>query len=188
MIHVLNALFIIFEHILLGQTSLSKLVKTHNFHSWHQGLNDPEAAAFKLSWVLGQVLSSWGEGQKWVMPEKHPVPYMTTGEPSATNCHEQYNISESSLKSCLFPSVDIQTIRSRPQIPRTIPSFLFSPYYCWCPPSRMIPASTPESYTLPPLSSLLATSASNLSEIPFLPLSMSVHNGSWYSPLSCLTR
>ncbi|PWA90161.1 hypothetical protein CTI12_AA103460 [Artemisia annua] len=170
----------------VGQSSQSSFVASKPSRARScsiQGVLSPRPSSFKL-----RRRSEVGRVSPAESPEKHPVSYITTGESSTTNCHEQYSLPESSPETCLFPSVDIQSIRSRPQIPRTIPSSLFSPYYCWCPPSRMIPASTPESYTLPPLSSLLAASASspNLSETPFLPLSMS--ESQWipiFNPLMC---
>lgn len=81
-------------------------------------------------------------------------------------------------------TVDIPAVSSIPPVPS------FSPYYCWCPPvsptlqytvapSQMLPVSMGETFTLPPLSSLIAGSSSglltatqtlNLDEIPpFLP-------------------
>ncbi|PWA59174.1 hypothetical protein CTI12_AA392300 [Artemisia annua] len=170
----------------VGQSSQSSFVASKPSRARScsfQGVLSPRPSSFKL-----RRRSEVGRVSPVESPEKHPVSYMTTGEPSTTNCNEQYSLPESSPETYLFPSVDIQSIRSCPQIPRTIPSSLFSPYYCWCPPSRMIPASTPESYTLPPLSSLLAASASspNLSEIPFLPLSMSASQRiPIFNPLMC---
>nr|GEU84444.1 hypothetical protein [Tanacetum cinerariifolium] len=170
----------------VGQSSQSPFVASKPSRARScsiQGVLSPRPSSFKL-----RRRSEMGRVSPADYPEKLLVPYMTTGEISTTNCHEQYNLQESSPETSLFPSVDIQSIRSRPQIPRAIPSSLVSPYYCWCPPSRMIPASTLESYALPPLSSLLAASAlsPNLSEIPFLPLSMSASQGiPIFTPLMC---
>nr|GEU39162.1 hypothetical protein [Tanacetum cinerariifolium] len=83
---------------------------------------------------------------------------------------------ESSIDTHIFPLViglevgfaektaDRVSLSSTPPVPP------FSPYYCWCPPvasalqytvapTQMMPMSMTESFTLPPLSSLLAGSA-----------------------------
>ncbi|KAL4576171.1 hypothetical protein LXL04_012260 [Taraxacum kok-saghyz] len=88
-----------------------------------------------------------------------------------------------SIDTCLFPlvsglevdigisekTVDMSSLSSS--------SSLFSPYYCWCPPVASalqytvapIPMSMAESFTLPPLSSLIAGSSSSSSPSDLLP-------------------
>ncbi|KAF6153502.1 hypothetical protein GIB67_027369 [Kingdonia uniflora] len=78
-----------------------------------------------------------------------------------------------SLGSSVFPpfSNTLSLDLSLPQLPAT--SSLFSPYYCWCPPSTStlqytitplnLPISNTQSLSLPPLSSLLSDARSSSS-------------------------
>ncbi|XP_071738506.1 uncharacterized protein [Rutidosis leptorrhynchoides] len=120
---------------------------------------------------------------------------------STSNQSLKAKIPESSLDTHTFPLViglEVGLAEKTMDVPSTTPPIpSFSPYYCWCPPvastlqytvapTQMMPLSMAESFTLPPLSSLLASSAPgpssglltpkpslNLDEIPpFLPISM----------------
>nr|XP_043631441.1 uncharacterized protein LOC122602895 [Erigeron canadensis] len=91
---------------------------------------------------------------------------------------------ESTIDSCMFPLViglEVGLAEKTVEMPSTIPPF--SPFYCWCPPvastlqytvasSQMMPMSMSmaDSFTLPPLSSLLASSAPRSSSSLITPL------------------
>ncbi|KAI3778010.1 hypothetical protein L2E82_06960 [Cichorium intybus] len=112
-------------------------------------------------------------GTRLETSDKQPVPSLqSTSEASTSNQHKFPSI-------CLFPSLSGTRQMTTVEIPSltSVPP----PYYCWCPPVQYMvtpPHTRSESFTLPPLSSLLAGTSStspNLSEIPlppFLPLSI----------------
>ncbi|CAH1430674.1 unnamed protein product [Lactuca virosa] len=183
-------------------SSSSKASRVRTCSSIIQGSLSPRPSSFKegglprniasLRNVVRDKLRRRVEGVRLeTSSEKHPLP-------STSNQHEENRLPSSSSGICLFPSVLSGNMNM--QIPSiisathpfpntntsTTPSSIFSPppppYYCWCPPVVMVTPQHPhttstESFTLPPLSSLLASSAKTCSEIsiplpPFLPISM----------------
>ncbi|CAI9295905.1 unnamed protein product [Lactuca saligna] len=182
----------------------SKASRVRTCSSIIQGSLSPRPSSFKEGGLPRNIASSRNvvrdklrrrlEGVRLeTSSEKHPFP-------STSNQHEENRVPELSSSSsgiCLFPSVlsgnmnmqipSIISATHNTNTNTTSSSSIFSPppYYCWCPPVVMVTPQHPhttsiESFTLPPLSSLLATassSAKTCSEIsiplpPFLPLSM----------------
>ncbi|XP_076941498.1 uncharacterized protein LOC143611079 [Bidens hawaiensis] len=114
------------------------------------------------------------DGARIEPSEKHPVSF-----PSTSN-HGKRKHLESSSGTCLFQPLPMPSSTSPPQVS--------PPYYCWCPPAVSVSVSIStlqtEAFTLPPLSSLLPKPSQNLSQIPFLPLSMSA-SSQLFTPLMC---
>ncbi|KAM0043119.1 hypothetical protein Hdeb2414_s0010g00337541 [Helianthus debilis subsp. tardiflorus] len=151
-----------------GQTSQSQYLltkpsrlRTCNF----QVVLSPRPSSFKLRRRADAV--------RIETSEKHPVSC-----PSTSN-HGKRKVLDSSSGTCLFPSLSVPSSISLPQIS--------SPCYCWCPPVVSVSTLQTDSFTLPPLSSLLPKPSPNLSEIPFLPLSMSASSQQIpvFTPLMC---
>ncbi|KAI7733562.1 hypothetical protein M8C21_002360 [Ambrosia artemisiifolia] len=151
-----------------GQTSQSQNLltkpsrpRTSNF----QVVLSPRPSSFKLRRRT--------DGARIETSEKHPIPC-----PSTSN-HGKRKLLDSYSGTCLFPSLPIPSSTSTPHIS--------PPYYCWCPPVVSVSTLQTESYTLPPLSSLLPKPSPNLSEIPFLPLSMAASSQQFpvFTPLMC---
>ncbi|XP_076942842.1 uncharacterized protein LOC143612845 [Bidens hawaiensis] len=114
------------------------------------------------------------DGARIEPSEKHPVLFPCTSN------HGKRKLLESSSGTCLFPPLPMPSSSSPPQVS--------PPYYCWCPPAVSVSVSVTtlqtEAFTLPPLSSLLPKPSPNLSEIPYLPLSMAA-SSQVFTPFMC---
>ncbi|KAI3731132.1 hypothetical protein L1987_62315 [Smallanthus sonchifolius] len=152
----------------VGQTSQSQnlLSKPSRSRSCNfQVVLSPRPSSFKLRRRT--------DGARIETSEKHPAPC-----PSTSN-HGKRKLLDSSSGTCLFPSLPMPSSTSAPRIS--------PPYYCWCPPVVAVSTLQTESFSLPPLSSLLPNPSPNLFEIPILPLSMSSSSQQIpvFTPLMC---